>query len=136
MEMDEWIKKYEKKAKEKFEAVEGFKLFYLPERGFCQIRVEKNMVIVRQVCGDGHFWFDFSALMAKLCGCKSVGTFYNRGNAAAYIKLWGYAIERVESLPDGLKQYHCVSPDGSQALVSPYGTRQDGTIIYMATMEV
>ena len=35
--LDEYIKKYEQKTKDKFKPKEGFKLFYLPSRGFCEI---------------------------------------------------------------------------------------------------
>lgn len=136
MTLNKYIDLYNKKSGEKFVPHPGFKLFYLPERGFCQIHIEKAMVIVRQVCGDGRFWYDFSELMANMCGCKAVGTFYGRRNVLAYIRLWGYQIEYTEEIISGLKRYHCIKNDGTWALVSPYSKREDGTIIYMATKEV
>ena len=56
--LDEWIKIYESKTGEEFEASNGFKLFYFPDRGFCEMAVivQAKMVIARQMCGDALFW--------------------------------------------------------------------------------
>ena len=136
MTIEEYIELYEKKAGEKFEPQEGYKLFFLPERGFCQMRVDGELLIVRQVCGDGQFWFDHSELLASIVGCKAVGTLALRKNILAYIRHWGYRIDRAEDLPGGLKRYYCTRKDGTFGQVSPYGQRADGSVIYMATREV
>ena len=56
--LEEYIAKYEKRTGEKFEPKIGFKLFYLPARGFCEYKIDtdKNMVMIYQLCGDGKFW--------------------------------------------------------------------------------
>ena len=134
--MDEWKQLYEQKSGEAFQQEEGFRLFFLPERGFCQMRVEGELLIVRQVCGDGQFWFDHSELLAAVVGCKAVGTLALRKNILAYIRHWGYRVDRTEELSDGLKRYYCTRKDGTWGQVSPYGKRADGSVIYMATRGV
>lgn len=134
--IEEWISLYEKKTGEAFRQEEGFRLFFLPERGFCQMRVEGELLIVRQVCGDGKFWFDHSQLLASVVGCKAIGTFAVRKNIEAFIRLCGYRIDCTEELPDGLKRYFCTHKDGTWGQASPHGKRDDGSVVYMVTREV
>ena len=75
--LDEYIKKYEQKTKDKFKPKEGFKLFYLPSRGFCEIGTTKDnsMLMIYQMSGDGRFWRDFATVFAQMLGIKK--TRYN-----------------------------------------------------------
>lgn len=128
MKLDEWIKKYEKKTNEKFEPHPGFKLFFLPERGFCEIKVdsEKKIVMIYQLCGDGKFWRDYGLLLAELTGCKHLGTICSRDNIKAYIRFWGYVVQKEEILEDGLKRYHCIEKNsGKKGLASPAWTDKE-----------
>ena len=136
MELQGWIEKYEKKTGEKFEHQKGYKLFFLPKRGFCQMRMDGELLILGQVCGDGRFWVDHSRLLASVVGCKAIGTFAVRKNIEAFIRLWGYRVYRTEELPDGLKRYFGIHKDGTKGQVSPYGERADGSVVYMVTWEV
>ena len=136
MELQGWIEKYEKKTGEKFEPQKGYKLFFLPKRGFCQMRMDGELLILGQVCGDGRFWVDHSRLLASVVGCKAIGTFAVRKNIEAFIRLWGYRVYRTEELPDGLKRYFGIHKDGTKGQVSPYGERADGSVVYMVTWEV
>ena len=120
MKLDEWVKLYENKTKEKFEPHPGFKLFYLPDRGFCEYRVTEDMVMIYQLSGDGKFWRDYGLLLAELTKCKKLGTICIRDNIKAYIRFWGYTIDKEEVLPDGLVRYHCKHKDtGKPGLCSP-----------------
>lgn len=125
MTMDAWIKKYEKRTNEKFEPHPGFKLFYLPDRGFCEYKIDadKGLVMIYQLSGDGKFWRDYGLLLAQLTGCHHLGTICARDNIKAYIRFWGYTIDHEEHLPDGLIRYHCKQKDtGKPALCSPSWT--------------
>ena len=132
-----WITKYEQKTREKFEPKNGFRLFFLPERGFCEIRADadKQMILVWQLCGDGHFWKDYAELLAQMMGYHNMGTVCIRGNIEAYIRLWGFSVEQKEVLPDGNFRFHCVNKDGKKGLVSPAWT-ENGKVSYFITWEV
>ena len=134
--LEECISLYEKKTGEAFQNKEGFRLFFLPERGFCQMRIDGELLMLSQLCGDGHFWVDHSRLLASVVGCKAIGTFAVRKNIEAFIRLWGYRVYRTEELPDGLKRYFGIHKDGTKGQVSPYGKRADGSVVYMVTREV
>lgn len=136
--LNDWIKKYEDKTKEKFESKKGFKLFYLPERGFCEYRVENDMVMIYQLSGDGKFWRDFGLLLAQLTGCRHMGTICVRNNIKAYIRFWGYEIEQKERLPEGLVKYHCRQKEtGKTAVCSPAWTDNEKNLqAYFITWEV
>ena len=139
MKLDEWIELYEKKTKEKFKPHSGFKLFYLPDRGFCEYKIDTDadMVMVYQLSGDGKFWHDFAMLLAELTHCHHVGTFCIRDNIKAYIRFWGYEIEKEELLSDGLCRYHCKHKiTGKAGLASPAWTKEDGTVSYFITRDI
>lgn len=137
MKLDEWIELYEKKTKEKFEPHAGFKLFYLPDRGFCEIKVdsEKKIVMIYQACGDGKFWRDYGLLLADLTGCIVLGTICCRKNVRAFIKLFGFSVKKEIDLDNQVKRYICVDKfNKKRLLVSPVIT--DKKTIYYITMEV
>ena len=54
--IDEWIRIYEKKTTELFSPHPDYKLLYIPERGFCEIRISDKMVSIYQMCGCGVYW--------------------------------------------------------------------------------
>ena len=128
MTLNEYIEKYEKRTGEKFEPKNGFKLFYLADRGFCEYKIDtdKDMVMIYQLCGDGKFWRDYGLLLAELTGCKHLGTICSRDNIKAYIRFWGYVVQKEEILEDGLKRYHCIEKNsGKKGLVSPAWTDKE-----------
>ena len=139
MTLTEWIAKYEQKTGDKFEPKNGFKLFYLPERGFCEIRAdaEKQMIMLWQMCGDGHFWVDHAMLIAAALGYTHIGAISIRDNVNAYIRFGGFKVDHTEILPDGNKRYCCVGKDGKRTgLVSPAWIDKDGNMAYFLTWEV
>lgn len=138
--LEEYIAKYEKRTGEKFEPKIGFKLFYLPARGFCEYKIDtdKNMVMIYQLCGDGKFWRDYGLLLAQMTGCRYLGTICSRDNIKAYIRFWGYMIDFEEVLDGGLIRYHCKEKNtGKTGLCSPAWTeKENGKVSYFVTWEV
>lgn len=137
--LNEYIKKYEQKTKEKFKPKEGFKLFYLPERGFCEIAItQKNkMLMIYQLCGDGKFWRDFALVLAQTLKIKKFGTICIRKNIEAYIRLWGFKITKKEPLNDGSFIYKAENKEGNKARISPIRIHEDTSrISYLVTWEV
>lgn len=140
MTLEKYIEKYEQRTGEKFEPKQGFKLFYLPDRGFCEYRVntDDDIVMIYQLSGDGKFWRDFGLLLAQLTHCSHLGTICSRDNIKAYIRFWGYEIDREEPLPDGLVRYHCKQKNNNKpGLCSPAWTdKETGKVSYFITWEV
>ena len=75
MDLFQWIAKYERKTGEKFERDERFELFFLPEKGFCEIGQLKDMLVANQCCGDWLFWRDkINSAAREAGGIKACGT--------------------------------------------------------------
>lgn len=137
--LDEYIKKYEQKTKDKFKPKEGFKLFYLPSRGFCEIGTtqDNSMLMIYQMCGDGKFWRDFATVFAQMLEIKKLGTICIRENIKAYIRFWGYKITKKEPLNDGSFIYYAENKEGKKARVSPVYLYDDITrISYYVTWDI
>lgn len=137
--LDEYIKKYEQKTKDKFKQKEGFKLFYLPSRGFCEIGTtqDNSMLMIYQMAGDGKFWRDFATIFAQMLGIKKLGTICIRENIKAYIRFWGYKITKKEPLHDGSFIYYAENKEGKKARISPVYLHDDITrISYYVTWDI
>lgn len=136
MTLEDYIKQYEVRTKEKFVPHPGFKLFYLPDRGFCEYRVTEDLVMIYQLSGDGRFWRDYGLLLAQLTHCSHLGTICVRDNIKAYIRFWGYVVDREEELPNGLVRYHCKHKEtGKAGLCSP-AWEDSGKVSYYVTWDV
>ena len=136
MTLAEWIAKYEQKTNDRFEPKDGFKLFYLPERGFCELRIDQDqqMVLLWQVCGDGRFWRDFAEGVGQIFGYRRFGTIGIRYGAKAYMRLFGFGVTGEETLPDGNKRYYGAGGRGT-CRCSPAWV-QNGRLAYYITWEV
>lgn len=134
--LDEWIAAYNRKAPEPFKRDERFSFFYRPDKGFAEIGQTDDMVIIRQLSGDGRFWKDKASEMARKVGLKMGGTWFVRQNIMAYIRLFGFRVVATEELPDGLKRYHCETKDGKKGLASPAFPLPNGNYAYFITWEV
>ena len=141
--LEEYIKKYEKKTKDKFKPKNGFKLFYLPDRGFCEIgltavHADKSvMLVIYQLCGDGKFWRDYATLTAQNLNIKKIGSICIRKNVEAYIRFWGFKITKKEPLDDGSFIYYAENKDGKTARLAPVRIHDDPSrISYFVTWEV
>lgn len=97
--LEEWVKKYEEKTNDKFMLPKGFQLCYLPERGFCQFKIDKEgkMLMIYQTCGDARFWHDVGELICHMNGLNCIGTICTV-HFEAYARIFGWAIENVENV--------------------------------------
>ncbi|MBQ8697787.1 MAG: hypothetical protein IJ521_02150 [Schwartzia sp.] len=137
MTLDEWIAFYNKKAPEPFVRDERYELFFLPDKGFCEVGQTKDMVIVRALAGDARFWHSKVTEMAASVGLPMGGTWCVRKAIKAYIRLFGFLIEREEKTSDGRTRYHCKHKyTKKKGLASPAFTCADGTQAYFITWEV
>lgn len=137
--LEDYIKKYEEKTKDKFKPKDGFKLFYLPDRGFCEIAATQNnsMLMIYQMAGDGKFWRDYATLLAQVLGIKKLGTICIRKNIEAYIRFWGFRITKKEPLDDGSFLYYAQNDEGKNGRVAPVHIHDDtARISYLVTWEV
>ena len=137
--LEEYIKIYEQKTKDKFAPNKACKLFYLPERGFCELKVaeDNSMLMIYQLCGDGKFWRDFATLFAQTLGIKALGSICIRENIRAYIRFWGYKITKKEPLSDGSFIYYAENNEGKKGRVAPIYIHEDKhRISYLVTWEV
>lgn len=136
MTLEGWIEKYNRKTPEPFQRDERFELFFLPDKGFCEVGMTEDMIIIRQLCGDAGFWKDKVSAMARRMGKPMCGTWCIRREILAYIRLFGYRIIETEELPKQLKRYHCIHKDtGKKGLVSPAFQFKNGEQAYSITWE-
>lgn len=118
--LQEWIERYNAKVEWPFERDERFNLYYVPDKGFCEIGMKDDMVFINQLGGDGRFWKNAVDKMAKKLGIHTAGTQCLRKNIKAYIRLFGFRIDREEKLKDGASRYHCTDKKtGNWGLASP-----------------
>lgn len=136
MTLDEWVVKYNEKTPEPFKRDERYELFYLPDRGFCEVGRTGDLVVINQLAGDARFWKESVTKMARETGAKMCGTWCIRKAILAYIRLFGYKIYKVEETEDGRKRYYGVDKDWKKGLASPAFTYADGTQAYFITWEV
>lgn len=132
--LDEWIERYNRKAPENFKRDNRFALFYLPDKGFCEICATDMMVIINQVSGDGRFWKKFAEDTARALNLKACGTYFTRKEANAYAKLFGFKVLDTEN-KDGFKRLHGETSDGLWGLMTEC-VFEDGNRAYQVTWEV
>ena len=133
---EEWAKNYNKKTPEKFERDKRYELFFLPDKGFCEIAATGKMIMINQVSGDGKFWKDFAEKVARKMNLKVCGTICIRKQIKAWIRLFNFEIIETEILPDNLKRYHCKNKFGKKGLLSPAYKYDSGEQAYFVTWEV
>jgi hypothetical protein len=86
MELNEWIKKYEKKA-ERFSIPDGFLLHYEPDKGFFLYKKLDKAFIIDACSTNNIHWAQQKANdMAKERGCTFLSTQTHR-DPAAYMRL-------------------------------------------------
>ena len=96
------------------------------------------MVILGQLAGDALFFKEkIEEAMHKL-GIREGGTLCIRKEIRAYIRLFGYRIDRTEHLPDGTKRYFCSHREtGKWGQVSPaFRYDKTGELAYLITWEI
>ena len=135
----EWAAFYDKKNPEDpFSPTPGYDLYFMPDKGFCEVRFTETMAIIAQTAGDGRFFRDKVEEVARKLGYKEGGTICIRKEIRAYIRLFGYRIDHVEELSDGTKRYYGIhKKTGKWALYSPgYTYDTTGELAYLVTWEI
>lgn len=133
---DEWKQMYEDKTGKPFERNKAFKLFFYPEKGFCEVGVLNTMVIAYQLCGDGWFWRRLLEFLAVSLGYDHCGTICIR-RIKPYIRFWGFRIVGKEVTSDGYERYFCKDEDGINLTCSPaWVDNETGEVAYFMTWEV
>lgn len=137
MRLKEWIARYNEKAPEPFQRDARFALYYLPARGFAEVGSVGNLCVIWQLAGDARFWKEKVSEAARQAGYPQCGTLCIRPEIRAYIRLFGYGIERTEETKDGHTRYHCRhKTTGKAGLVSPAFTyKRTGQLAYFVTWE-
>ena len=137
MTLDEWIAFYNKKTPEPFVRDERYELFFLPDKGFCEVGQTEDMVIVRALAGDARFWHNKVSEMAAQVGIKMGGTWCIRKEIKAYIRLFGFKVYKTEQTADGKTRYYGINKyTGKKGLASPAWEYADGGQAYFITWEV
>ena len=131
-----WVNRYEKKTGVKFVADKRYGLFFLPDKGFCEIATLENMVVARCMCGDITFWREKIEDLAHKLNYSMCGTWCIRRQIKAYIRLLGYKIIKEDILSDGKSRYECINNNGGKGWVSPAFTDiENGIEGYFVTWE-
>ena len=135
--LEEWITIYEKKAQVKYESPDArVRRFYFADKGFAEIGVSKDMVVVHQLCGDARFWKKVAEVIAMEHGINHLGTWCIR-KIEPYIRFFYVEIEQVEDLGNGLKRYHGKFKDtGKSAIFTPNFIAKNGNTGYLVTWEI
>lgn len=134
----EWAAFYDKKNPEDpFSPTLGYDLYFVPEKGFCEVRFTETMAIIAQTAGDGRFFRDKVEEVARKLGIKEGGTICIRKEIRAYIRLFGYRVEREERLPDGEIRYHARRKGTDKWFrASPAFRYRSGELAYYVTWEI
>lgn len=138
MTLEEWETIYNAKTPEAFRRDNRFQLFYLPDKGFCEVGQTGNMLIINQLCGDARFWkSEIEKLARRLGNIAMCGTWCIRSGVKAYIRLFGYRVAREIKLVDGDRQFICKhKKTGKQGRVSPaFRYKDSGNQAYFITWE-
>lgn len=114
--LKDWIKLYEEKTGDKAQLLDGYRLFYLAERGFATMKpdFEGRMMVVHETCGDGRFWRDYAEMIGAGLGFTAVGTICTRP-ILPYIRSFGWEILTDEE-KDGKHRYLCQDSIGRKVV--------------------
>lgn len=132
--LNQWIDKYEEKTKDEFSLPNGFNLYWLPERGFAQYRLHEGLLVIYQLCGDIHFWYDLAKLLCVSNGGYAVSA-VSILPIKPYLRLLKFKIEKEETV-NGKHRYYCTDDSGRPVIATYKGTDKDGTDSYFVTCYV
>lgn len=113
-----WVELYEKKTGEKADFPEGYRLFYLAERGFAVMKPcpEDKMLIMYEVCGDAKFWRDMGEIYCCSMGIDCISTICTR-HIKPYIRSFGWRILK-EECKDGQYRFLCDDSIGRKVVIT------------------
>lgn len=133
--LKEWIDKYEKERNDPFVIPKGFDFYWLPERGFAEYFFdEKGILVVYQICGDIHFWFDLAKLICLAKGGHAVSTVCILP-ILPYLRLLKFKIVKKEER-DGHFRFWCKDEAGRKVIATYKGTDEEGNDSYYVTIYV
>lgn len=136
MTQDEWIAYYNKKAPAPFARDERMSFFVHPDKGFCEVGMDKENVFIGQLAGDGRWWKEKVDAMARKIGRRRGTCFFCRSALLAYLRLFGYRIEGWSYVGE-YKKYVCSHrKSGKYLLASPTGHFLNGNHLYYMEWEV
>lgn len=128
-----WIDMYEKKTGDKAVLPEGFSLYWLPNRGFAEYKIDEknNILLIYIICGDGKFWRDLGELICRLNHLKCISSILTR-NIEAYIRFWRWEIVKVQN-KDEKKRFICRDQLNRFVIITYKGADDNGSPAYWVT---
>lgn len=129
--LNDWVKRYEEKTGDTFTLPPGFQLYWLPTRGFAQYRLYGDLIIVYQLCGDIHFWYDLGCLMCIQNGGRAVATI-STCPIKPYLRLLGFSIRETFE-KNGRMRYICEDKLGRKVVATYRSTDDTGCDTYFVT---
>lgn len=130
----EWVDKYETERGDPFVTPKGFDFYWLPERGFAQYKFVDGIMVVYQICGDIHYWFDLAKLLCLSKGGHAVSTVCILP-ILPYLRLLKFRIVKREEV-DGHYRFFCRDEAGRKVIATYKGTDEDGEDSYFVTVYV
>lgn len=132
--LEEWIAKYENDRNDPFVLPKGFDFYWLPERGFAEYRFVDGILVVYQLCGDIHYWFDTAKLICLAKGGHAVATTCILP-ILPYFRLLKFKVMKDEE-KDGHHRYFCKDEAGRKVIATYKDTDSDGNDTYWVTVYV
>lgn len=133
--LTEWINKYESERDDPFVLPKGFDFYWLPERGFVEYLFHEGILVVYELCGDIHFWFDMAKLICLSKGGHAVSTVCILP-ILPYLRLLKFKIMKDEVV-DGHHRFFCKDEAGRKVIATYKATdEKSGEDSYFVTLYV
>lgn len=132
--LKEWIEIYETKTGDSFDLLPGYRLLYMPERGFASMKpdFEGKMMIIYQVCGDAKFWRDYAELVSCTADFECAATICTR-HIEPYIRGFGWETIEKEDV-NGQLRYWCQDSIGRLVIIThKHNDEKTGEPVYWVT---
>ena len=132
--IDEYNAHYHAKTGDDPAVPQGFVRAFLPERGWCQYRLDTDarLIMIWAVSGDGRFWRDWARALGSALGYHAIITICTRP-IRPYIRLWHWHIDRTETNASGNHRFYCHTEDGRPVLITHKHTDPDAQDAYWVT---
>lgn len=130
----EWVEIYKNKTGEDVLLPKGFVMYWLPERGFAQMKVdvEGSILMIHMMCGDIRFWLDMAKLMCMQNNIDHISSICTR-TIESYIRIFNWQVVE-EFNKDGFKRFICRDSAGCKVMISPKGVDENsGEVSYWVT---
>jgi hypothetical protein len=97
------VRDFERRTGEKFNKPDDFYMT-TTDSGFFMWKIERPILWINQVYGDGRYWRDYSFSLACLFNCRFMRT-YTRRNPLVFVRKWGARILDYATYQDGDNVY-------------------------------